>query len=122
MPAGAGPGGAAAAGARAASSELITRLNRVRDVCNGILGAVGESVVNKHYAKAKGELEHGSGPEAIEEAINQIARAANTSVLQGSAVEPDLSAIQEVKMVIERELAQLCNALKGNADYWGGQQ
>lgn len=53
--------------------------------------------------------------------INQIARAANTSVLQGRAVEPDLSAIQEAKLVIERELAQLRSALHGNADYWNGQ-
>jgi hypothetical protein len=57
------------------SPELMARLNRVRDVCNGMLGAVGESVVNKHYLKARAELEKGSGPEAIEEAINQIARA-----------------------------------------------
>jgi hypothetical protein len=52
--------------------------------------------------------------------INQIARAANTSVLQRRAVEPDLSAIQEAKLVIETELAQLRNALNGNADYWDG--
>jgi hypothetical protein len=54
--------------------------------------------------------------------INQIARAANTSVLQGRAIEPDLSAIQEAKLVIERELAQLRNALHGNADYWDGRR
>ncbi|MCP2223565.1 MULTISPECIES: MobC family plasmid mobilization relaxosome protein [Bradyrhizobium] len=54
--------------------------------------------------------------------INQIARAANASVLQGRAVEPDLSAIREVKSVIERELAQLRNALHGNADYWDGRR
>ena len=54
--------------------------------------------------------------------INQIARAANISVLQGRAVEPDLSAIQEAKLVIETELAQLRNALNGNADYWAGRR
>jgi hypothetical protein len=54
--------------------------------------------------------------------INQIARAANTSVLQGRAVEPDLSAIQEAKFVIETELARLRNALHGNADYWDGRR
>ena len=54
--------------------------------------------------------------------INQIARAANTSVLQGRAVEPDLSAIQEAKLVVEIELAQLRNALHGNADYWDGRR
>ena len=54
--------------------------------------------------------------------INQIARAANTSVLQGRAVEPDLSAIQEAKLVVDKALAQLRNALDGNADYWDGRQ
>ena len=54
--------------------------------------------------------------------INQIARAANTSVLQGRAVEPDLSAIREAKFVIETALAQLRNALDGNADYWDGRR
>jgi hypothetical protein len=50
--------------------------------------------------------------------INQIARAANTSVLQGRAVEPDLSAIGGARTVIELALAQLRGALDGNADYW----
>jgi len=54
--------------------------------------------------------------------INQIARAANTSVLQGRAVEPDLSAIREAKFVIETALPQLRNALDGNADYWDGRR
>ena len=53
----------------------------MRDVCNALLGPVGESVVNKHYQKAKAELERGAGFEAIEEAISQIARAA--SILKG---------------------------------------
>ena len=46
-----------------------------------LLGAVGESVVNKHYQKARAEIERGAGLEAIEEAIGQIARAA--SILKG---------------------------------------
>ncbi|MBR1208170.1 MULTISPECIES: plasmid mobilization protein [unclassified Bradyrhizobium] len=50
--------------------------------------------------------------------INQIARAANTSVLQGRAVESDLSAIGEARTVIESALALLRGALDGNADYW----
>lgn len=50
--------------------------------------------------------------------INQIARAANTSALQGRAVEPDLSVIHDAKTVIESALAQLRSALDGNADYW----
>ncbi len=61
--------------------ELLLKLNRVREICNAALGAVGESVVNKHYQKARADLERGAGVEAVEEAINQIARAA--SILKG---------------------------------------
>jgi hypothetical protein len=71
------------------SGELIAKLNRVRDACNAILGAVGESVVNKHYLKAKGELEKGAGVEAVEEAVNQIARAA--SILKGPGATEQVS-------------------------------
>jgi|SRR5438128_3903434 len=89
-------GGATGAGAAAsASPELLARLNRVRDVCNGLLGAVGESVVSKHYAKAKSELERGSGAEVIEEAINQIARA--TSILKGPSTTEAL--LEQLKTV-----------------------
>jgi hypothetical protein len=66
----------------------FARLNRVREVCNGLLGPVGESVVNKHYLKAKQDLERGAGHEAVEEAINQIARAA--SILKGPAATETL--------------------------------
>jgi len=75
------PAGGAPPAAANAPSELVGKLNKVREVCNHVLGAVGESVVNKHYVKAKAELERGAGVEAIEEAINQIARA--TSILKG---------------------------------------
>ena len=50
--------------------------------------------------------------------INQIARAANTSALQGRAVEPDLSVIHDAKSVIKSALAQLRGAFEDNADYW----
>ena len=50
--------------------------------------------------------------------INQIARAANTSALQGRVVEPDLSAIRDARTAIDLALAQLRGALAGNADYW----
>jgi len=63
------------------NTELLAKLNRVRDVCNSLLGSVGESVVNKHYQKARQEIEKGTGLEAVEEAITQIARAA--SILKG---------------------------------------
>jgi len=61
--------------------ELLLKLNKVREICNALLGTVGESVVNKHYQKARADLERGAGLEAVEEAINQIARAA--SILKG---------------------------------------
>ncbi|HVR69344.1 MAG TPA: DUF4388 domain-containing protein [Vicinamibacteria bacterium] len=73
--------GPAAPAPSASIPAMLGRLDRVRDVCNGLLGAVGESVVNKHYQKARGELERGAGPAAIDEAIGQIARAA--SILKG---------------------------------------
>jgi hypothetical protein len=62
----------------------LTRLARLRDECVALLGPVGETVVQKHYLRARTEIERGAGPEAIEEAIQQIARAAG--ILKGSAV------------------------------------
>src|SRR4029453_14902530 len=76
------------AASQARESALLPRLHRVREVCNALLGAVGESVVNKHYQKARTELERGAGMEAIEEAINQIARAA--SILKGPSTTESL--------------------------------
>ena len=80
-----GSGAGTAPGAGDASSGLA-KLNRVRDVCNSALGAVGESVVNKHYQKARVEIEKGAGAEAIDEAISQITRAA--SILKGPTTTP----------------------------------
>ena len=51
---------------------------------------MGESVVNKHYQKARAELDRGAGVEAIDEAMNQIARAA--SILKGPATTEALLA------------------------------
>jgi hypothetical protein len=77
-------------------TDMLLRLNRVREVCNALLGTVGESVVNKHYQKARTELERGAGVEAIEEAINQIARAA--SILKGpSTTESLLEQLRSIK-------------------------
>jgi hypothetical protein len=70
--------------ATATGAELLGRLARVRDVCTSALGAVGESVVNKHYLKAKSDLESGAGAEAIDEVVAQVARAA--SILKGPAL------------------------------------
>jgi hypothetical protein len=81
--------------AAAVSAELLTRLGRVREVCISQLGAVGESVVNKHYQKARAELERGAGSEAVDEAIAQIARAA--SILKGPAVTETL--LEQLKTI-----------------------
>jgi Domain of unknown function (DUF4388) len=86
---------AAAGHAASPGAALVSRLNKVREVCNHVLGAVGESVVNKHYVKAKSELERGAGSEAIEEAINQIARA--TSILKGPSTTDAL--LEQLKTV-----------------------
>jgi hypothetical protein len=80
----------------AAGAELLLKLNRVREVCNSFLGSVGESVVNKHYQKARGEIEKGAGLEAVDEAVHQIARAA--SILKGpSTTEALLEQLKSVR-------------------------
>jgi len=72
------------------------RLNRVREVCKGLLGPAGESVVNKHYQKARADIERGAGVEAVEEAIHQIARA--SSILKGpSTTEALLEQLKAIK-------------------------
>jgi hypothetical protein len=72
------------AAAPVAPPPALTLLARLRDECVALLGPVGEGVVQKHYMRARGEIERGAGPEAIEEALQQIARAAG--ILKGSAV------------------------------------
>jgi hypothetical protein len=90
------PTPAAAGSGSHAPAELVAKLNRVRETCNALLGTVGESVVNKHYQKARIELEKGAGIEAIEEAIAQIARAA--SILKGpSTTEALLEQLKAIK-------------------------
>jgi hypothetical protein len=61
--------------------DLLARLNRVRDACNGFLGSVGEAAVAKHYQKARADLEKGGGAETIDEAIQHIVKA--TAILKG---------------------------------------
>jgi hypothetical protein len=88
----------AAAGARpvaAPNPQLVGKLERMREICNSMLGPVGESVVNKHYLKAKADLERGSGFEAIQEAITQIARA--SSILKGPETRDTL--LEQLKAV-----------------------
>ena len=102
-PPAAAPAGNSAPAARPAPSPAappeatahIARLNRVREVCNGLLGPAGESVVSKHYQKARADLERGAGLEAVEEAINQIARA--SSILKGPSTTEAL--LQQLKAI-----------------------
>jgi uncharacterized protein DUF4388 len=63
------------------AASLLNRLGRMRDECIALLGPVGESVVTKHYLKARAEIERGAGAEALEDAVQQIARAA--AILKG---------------------------------------
>jgi hypothetical protein len=77
------------------SPEALGRLERVRDLSNSVLGAVGESVVKKHYEKARGEIERGAGLEAVDEAIHQIARAA--SILKGPSTTESL--LEQLKSI-----------------------
>jgi hypothetical protein len=79
-----------AASPKSAAVDLVARLNRVREVCNAVLGSVGESVVTKHYLKARSDLENGAGGEVIDEAVQQIARAA--SILKGPPAKDALLA------------------------------
>jgi hypothetical protein len=82
---GVAPGPSAAPAFRSPrAAALHTRLARLRDECVALLGPVGESVVQKHYQRARAEIERGAGPETVEEAVRQIARAAG--ILKGSAV------------------------------------
>jgi hypothetical protein len=72
------------AGPNPGAAPLIARLGQLRDACVELLGPVGEGVVHKHYQRARTEIERGAGAEAVEEAVQQIARAAG--ILKGSAV------------------------------------
>jgi Domain of unknown function (DUF4388) len=74
-------------------TDLVTRLTLMRDACSAVLGPVGETVVAKHYVRARGEIEKGAGPEAIEEAVQQIVRAA--SILKGPSVADSL--LEQIK-------------------------
>jgi pyruvate/2-oxoglutarate dehydrogenase complex dihydrolipoamide acyltransferase (E2) component len=89
------PAQAAPRAAPAAAAPAMQRLNRVRDTSIAFLGSVGESVVSKHYLKARSEIEQGAGDEAVEEAIAQIVRA--TSILRGPSSSESLH--QQLKAI-----------------------
>jgi hypothetical protein len=77
------------------NQQLLDKLDRMRDVCTTTLGPVGESVIGKHYTKAKADLEAGAGFEAIQEAMTQIARA--SSILKGPETRDTL--LEQLKAV-----------------------
>jgi hypothetical protein len=86
----------AGSGGAGGAAELVGRLTRVCEACSNFLGSVGESVVQKHYQKARAEIEAGGGSEAIEEAVQQIARAA--SILKGpSTTETLLDQLKSIR-------------------------
>jgi Domain of unknown function (DUF4388) len=74
-------------------NDLMARLSLVRDASSAVLGPVGETVVAKHYVRARGDIEKGAGQEAIEEAVQQIVRAA--SILKGPSVADSL--LEQIK-------------------------
>lgn len=97
----AAPPDAAAAAASAPTQTLpsvltpmqaeLARLARVKEICNTALGAVGGDIIEKHYQKARLDIEAGNpGPEAIAEAVHQIGRAA--AILKGPSVTEALLA------------------------------
>ena len=75
--------------------ELIRKLERMRDICSGALGPVGESVVSRHYLKARSDIERGAGFEAVQEAMTQITRA--SSILKGPETRDTL--LEQLKAV-----------------------
>jgi len=89
------PSGPTAAPDPARVSDLFTRLTLVRDACGAVLGPVGETVVAKHYVRARGDIEKGAGNEAIDEAVQQIVRAA--SILKGPSVADSL--LEQIKTI-----------------------
>jgi len=89
------PQATAEPGASSLTADLLAKLGRVRELCAAQLGSVGESVVNKHYLKAKAEIERGAGFEAVEEAISQITRAA--SILKGPSTTDTL--LEQLKSI-----------------------
>lgn len=50
--------------------------------------------------------------------LNQVARAMNTAVLDGTVLRAELQLIEEVRSEFRRELKALRQALKGNLTYW----
>jgi hypothetical protein len=89
------PGREAVSASAAANPDLVAKLDRIREISVTLLGGAGENVVSKHYQKARAELDRGAGPEAVDEAVSQITRAA--SILKGPAATEAL--VEQLKAV-----------------------
>ncbi|MCI0412435.1 DUF4388 domain-containing protein [bacterium] len=61
--------------------NLLSLLEKIKNICNNTLGKQAEAVVDKQYQKAKSDIEHGAGMGAIQEAVTQIAKA--SQILKG---------------------------------------
>ncbi|MFN7974043.1 MAG: DUF4388 domain-containing protein [Acidobacteriota bacterium] len=75
--------------------RLINMVDRMRDVATSILGEIGEPVIAKQHAKARGEILKGGGLDVVIEACGQITKA--SSVLRGpSATKMLLEKLEEI--------------------------
>lgn len=105
QPAAPAPAGASAApppetagsGGSPESDRLLALLDKIRSISNATLGKQGEALVDKQYQKARSDIEHGAGMQAIEEAVRQIAKA--SSILKGtSTTEMLLGQLKTLKL------------------------
>jgi hypothetical protein len=77
--------------------SLLLLLEKIKSICNATLGKQGESVIDKQYQKARGDIERGGGMGAIQEAVTQIAKA--SSILKGpSTTETLLDQLKTLKL------------------------
>lgn len=75
--------------------RLINMVDRMRDVATSILGEIGEPVIAKQHAKARGDILKGGGLDVVIEACGQITKA--SSVLRGpSATKMLLEKLEEI--------------------------
>ena len=77
--------------------NLLNLLDRIKTICNNTLGKQAEAVVDKQYQKARQDIENGGGMGAIQEAVTQIAKAAQ--ILKGpSTTETLLDQLKTLKL------------------------
>ena len=79
------------------SEELLSYLDKVREISLEVLGQAGREIVEKQYKETRQAIEAGRGIEVIQEAVTHIAKAA--TVLKGpSATELLLRQLQSIKI------------------------